>query len=253
MSDRRGLYRQGDTDSSGDTPVSFSPNVFANGGPTLGGAVADVLGLEDTVGISDAEARAIIEGRAAELAAGNDPDTFEALEQYGGGTPGGTNPITGQEGAVGAPGSDSASGADAQEDSSIPRPTSEWIIVQSHVNPRVLPELWTKLENFAISLGRPITLNSAYRSPEYNASVGGAKQSMHTQRKAADVQWGTSSVQGRVDMIQRAIDAGLSGIGCYNNFMHVDIGAKRQWGPNGSRTGQFAQYKPVLTANGYNV
>lgn len=233
--------------------VPFATNVFVNGGPTLGGAVADALGLEDTVGIDDADARAIISGRAAELAAGNDPDTFEALEQFGGGTPGGTNPITGQEGAVGAPGSDSASGSDAQEDSSIPRPTSEWIIVQNHVNPRVLPELWTKLENFAISLGRPITLNSAYRTPEYNSRVGGARNSMHVQRKAADVQWGTTSVQGRVDMIQRAIDAGLSGIGCYNSFMHVDIGAKRQWGPNGSRTGQFAQYKPVLTANGYSV
>ena len=231
----------------------FASNVFVNGGPTLGGGIADALGLEDTVGIDDAQARSIIEGRAAELAAGNDPDTFEALEQFGGGNPGGTNPINGQEGAVGAPGSDAATGADANEDNDTPRPTSEWIIVQSHVNPRVLPELWTKLENFAKSLGRPITLNSAYRSPEYNVRIGGAKNSMHVQRKAADVQWGTSSVQGRVDMIQKAVDAGLSGIGCYNGFMHVDIGAKRQWGPNGSRTGQFAQYKPVLQANGYTL
>ena len=233
--------------------VPFATNVFVNGGPTLGGAVADALGLEDTVGIDDADARAIVSGRAAELAAGNDPDTFEALEQYGGGTPGGTNPITGQEGAVGAPGSDSATGSDAQEDSSIPRPTSEWIIVQSHVNPRVLPELWTKLENFAISLGRPITLNSAYRTPEYNAKVGGAKNSMHVQRKAADVQWGVTSVAGRVDMIQKAIDAGISGIGCYNSFIHVDIGAKRHWGSSGSAASQFEQYKPVLRANGYSA
>ncbi len=185
--------------------VPFAANVFVNGGPTLGGGVATALGLEDTVGINDADARAIISGRAAELSAGSNPDTLEALEQYGGGTPGGINPITGQEGAAGAPGSDSATGADAQEDSSIPRPTSEWIIVQSHVNPRVLPEFWTQLENFAKSLGRKITLNSAYRSPEYNASVGGAKQSVHVQRKAADVQWGTTSVQGRVDMIQKLL------------------------------------------------
>ena len=247
------VHRVGDTDNDGDMAVGGSENVFANGGPTLGGAVADALGLEDTVGIDDAQARAIIEGRAAELAAGNDPDTNEALESFGGGSPGGTSPVTGQEGASGAPGSDAATGADAFADQNFPRPTSEWIIVQSHVNPRVLPELWTKLENFAISIGRPITLNSAYRSPEYNTKIGGAKKSMHMQRKAADVQWGTSSVQSRVDMIQKAIDAGLTGIGCYNNFMHVDIGAKRQWGPNGSRTGQFAQYKGVLQANGYTL
>lgn len=233
--------------------IPFATNVFVNGGPTLGGAVAEALGLEDTVGIDDAQARAILSGRAAELAAGNDPDINEALEQFGGGSPGGASPVTGLEGAVGAPGSDTAIGADAYVDENIPRLTSEWINVQSHVNPRVLPELWTKLENFAQSLGRPITLNSAYRSPEYNISIGGAKKSVHSERKAVDLQWGTTSVQGRVDMIQRAVDAGITGIGCYNNFIHLDIGTKRHWGPNGSFTGQFAQYKPVLKANGYTT
>lgn len=233
--------------------IPFATNVFVNGGPTLGGAVAEALGLEDTVGIDDAQARAILSGRAAELAAGNDPDINEALEQFGGGSPGGASPVTGLEGAVGAPGSDTAIGADAYVDENIPRLTSEWINVQSHVNPRVLPEFWTKLENFAQSLGRPITLNSAYRSPEYNISIGGAKKSVHSERKAVDVQWGTTSVQGRVDMIQRAVDAGITGIGCYNNFIHLDIGTKRHWGPNGSFTGQFAQYKPVLKANGYTT
>jgi len=233
--------------------VPFATNVFVNGGPTLGGAVADALGLNDTVGISEDEARGILAGRAAELAAGGDPDTMEALERYGGGSPGGTNPINGNQGASGAPGSDAATGPDATYDNNTPRPTSELIIVQSHVNPRVLPETWTKLENLAKSLGRTLTINSAYRSPEYNRQIGGARNSMHVQRKAIDIQWGTSSVQGRVDMIQKAIDAGFQGIGTYNSFMHVDIGAKRQWGPNGSRTGQFAQYKPVLRANGYSM
>ena len=73
------------------------------------------------------------------------------------------------------------------------------------------------------------------------------KESMHVQRKAIDVQWGTSSVQGRVDMIQRAIDAGFTGIGCYNNFIHVDTGPKRSWGgANNSYTTMPPQYKPVL-------
>ena len=247
------IHRVGDTDSSGDTAVIGSDDVFANGGPTLGGSIADALGLDDTVGISDDEARSILSGRAAELAAGADPDTMEALESYGGGTPGGSSPVTGADGAVAAPGSDTATGADAYADDGTPRPTSEWINVQSHVNPRVLPQVWASAEALAQSLGRVITLNSAYRTPAYNASVGGARNSMHVQRKAIDIQWGTSSVQGRVDMIQKAIDAGFTGIGCYNSFMHVDIGGKRQWGPNGSRTSQYAQYKPVLQANGYTL
>jgi hypothetical protein len=228
----------------------FASNVFVNGGPTIGGAIADVLGIPDTVGISDTQARSIIEGRAAEQAAGADPDTMEALEQLDAEGVGTT--CTGAPNKP-APGSDAATGDDALYDQDVFRPTSEWIIVQSHVNPRVLPEAWTKLENFAKSLGRPITINSAHRSVEYNRYVCGAANSAHVQRKAIDCQWGTSSVQGRVDMIQKAVDAGFTGIGCYNSFIHVDIGAKRQWGPNGSRTGQFAQYKPVLQANGYTL
>ena len=67
----------------------ISRDVFVNGGLSQGSAIADVLGIPDTVGISDEQARSIIEGRATEQAAGNDPDTNEALEQLdaeGGGT-----------------------------------------------------------------------------------------------------------------------------------------------------------------------
>ena len=90
----------------------FASNVFVNGGPTLGGGIADVLGIPDTVGISDEQARSIIEGRATEQAAGNDPDTNEALEQLdaevGGATSGTT--CTGAP-TKPAPGSDAATGA----------------------------------------------------------------------------------------------------------------------------------------------
>ena len=242
----RGLYRQGDTDSSGDTPASYSPNVFANGGPTLGSAVADVLGLSDTVGISDAEARSILEGIAAEQAAGGDYYLNDPLEGRE------VSPNTGQP-AGAAPGSDAATSADSQTDSNIPRPTSEWIIPRSNVNPRVLPEVWTKLENFAKSLGRPLDMRSGYRSPAYNATLSGAaSKSLHMRRMAADITWGTSSVQSRIDMIQRAVDAGFTGIGCYNDFIHVDIGTKRSWGgANNSYTTMPPQYQPVLMANGF--
>ena len=244
--ERRGLYRQGDSDTSRDRPVSFSPDVFANGGPTLGGAITDVLGLDDTVGISDDEARSILEGIAAEQAAGGDYYLNDPLEGRE------VSPNTGQPPGA-APGSDAATGADSQVDSTIPVPTSEWINVQSHVNPRVLPEVWTKLENFAISLGRPIVMNSGYRSPAYNATLSGAaSKSVHMKRMAADIQWGTSNVQARIDMVQKAIDAGFTGIGCYNSFIHVDISTKRSWGgANNSYTSMPVQYIPVLKANGF--
>ena len=243
----RGLHRQGDSDSDGDKPVSYSGNVFANGGKTLGGAIADVLGLDDTVGVSDAEARSILEGIAAEQAAGGDYFLNDPLEGRE------VSPNTGQPPGA-APGSDAATGADSTVDSTIPEPTSEWISKYNPgVNTRVLPEVWTKLENFAKSLGRPIVMSSGYRSPAYNATLSGAaSKSLHMRRMAADIRWGISSVQGRIDMIQKAVDAGFTGIGCYNNFIHVDIGTKRSWGgANNSYTSMPEQYKPVLRANGF--
>ena len=46
----------------------ISRDVFVNGGQVAGSAIVDLLGIPDTVGISDAQARSIIEGRAAEQA-----------------------------------------------------------------------------------------------------------------------------------------------------------------------------------------
>lgn len=249
-------HRVGDVDTDGDRAVTGSPNVFINGGPTLGGAVAAALGIPDTAMINDDMARMILEDRANELALGNDPDQNEALESYGGGSPNGINPITGQVGVQPAPGSP----AQPQGDDAVgtPPPTgnyepSEWLEWQSHVNPNVLPEVRDKLIALAQSVGRPLRLNSGYRTPEYNASIGGAKNSMHVQRKAVDIQWPLSGTDGKRQFIQKAIDAGFSGIGCYNSFMHADIGAKRCWGPSGGRASMYTEFVALLRQNGYTV
>ena len=251
------VHRVGDTDSDADRAATGSPNVYANGGPTLGGSVASALGLQDSVGIDDDTGRSILEGRAAELAAGGDPDINEALEQFGGGTPGGVNPITGEEGVVPAPGSDAAGAGVSDEASNLPFSADQvyqgtLLNFQSHVNSAVLPEVIEKAEALARALGRTLTINSGYRTPEYNESIGGARNSMHVQRKALDIQWGVGASSARQDMIQAVIDAGFSGIGMYNSFVHVDIGPKRCWGPNGSRTGVQSTYRDVLSRNGYS-
>lgn len=249
-------HRVGDTDSDGDRAVTGSPNVFINGGPTMGGAVAAALGIPDSVMINDDRARMILEDRANELALGNDPDTNEALESYGGGSPDGVNPITGQTGAQPAPGS----AAQAQGDDSVGTlpatgtvEPSEWLEWQSHVNPNVLPEVREKLIVLAQSIGRPLRLNSGYRTPEYNARIGGARNSMHVQRKAADIQWPGGSTSEKQDFIQKAINAGFSGVGCYNSFMHVDIGNKRCWGPTGGRASMYSEFVQLFRQNGYTV
>ncbi len=47
-----------------------------------------------------------------------------------------------------------------------------------------LPKLLQEIRN---AFGKPITINSAYRTPAYNKKVGGASSSQHVQGKAADI------------------------------------------------------------------
>lgn len=81
--------------------------------------------------------------------------------------------------------------------------------------------------------GRAITINSAYRSPEHNAKVGGSKTSQHLLGKAADI-----TIQGLkpsevFSLIEDLIDMGLmlqGGLGNYKTFTHYDIRkTKARW------------------------
>lgn len=52
---------------------------------------------------------------------------------------------------------------------------------------KVDPKLIQRLEALRQRIGKPIRINSGYRSPEYNSKVGGAKHSQHMTGKAADI------------------------------------------------------------------
>ena len=71
------------------------------------------------------------------------------------------------------------------------------------------------------AVGYTLDIASAYRSPDYNASVGGSKKSMHMQGKAVDVVMTGKTDTERQQFIQAAIDAGIQGIGVYNTFTHT--------------------------------
>jgi hypothetical protein len=45
-------------------------------------------------------------------------------------------------------------------------------------------------EPLRLAMGKPIRCNSGYRSPEYNAKIGGAKGSQHTTAEAIDLDMG---------------------------------------------------------------
>ena len=98
-----------------------------------------------------------------------------------------------------------------------------------------------KLQALRDRLGVPLIVHSAYRSPDYNRQIGGAKHSMHLQGAAFDI----SMANHEPDSFEAAArKVGFTGFGFYHrqNFMHVDIGRARQWGdpfpPHATRGGR---------------
>lgn len=67
--------------------------------------------------------------------------------------------------------------------------------------------------------GKAIVINSGYRCQKHNKSVGGAKNSRHTQGMAADIV--VKNVKP-LKVAQFAEMIGIRGIGLYDNFVHID-------------------------------
>ena len=82
-------------------------------------------------------------------------------------------------------------------------------------------DLAYKLELIRQHFGKPVTVTSAYRTPEYNRKVGGASSSYHTKGKAFDI-----VVQGvsPYDVAHFSQGLWIMGIGCYydDGFVHID-------------------------------
>jgi len=80
----------------------------------------------------------------------------------------------------------------------------------------------------------PYTLISGYRSPQTNAMLrargnGVARNSLHLQGQAADLQMRSRSVS---QIAQAAASCRAGGVGRYSgsNFVHMDCGNVRSWG-----------------------
>ena len=66
----------------------------------------------------------------------------------------------------------------------------------------------------------PFIINSAYRSPEQNARVGGKPNSSHLRGLAVDIRANDSST--RYIVLNALIKVGFNRIGVASSFIHVD-------------------------------
>lgn len=87
-------------------------------------------------------------------------------------------------------------------------------------------ELIDVLEDIRTHFNKPVIVTSGYRTPEYNAKIGGVKNSQHTKGTAADIK--VSDIPAReVQKYLKHKYPDKYGIGSYLNFTHIDVRAKK--------------------------
>lgn len=107
--------------------------------------------------------------------------------------------------------------------------------IPNELLPNVI-ELAKNLQVLRDYLKKPITINSGYRSPKYNAKIGGVKNSQHLKGKASDIVVKGMTPKEVALVIEGLIEQGKmkqGGIGIYSNFTHYDTffdgKNKRRW------------------------
>lgn len=88
------------------------------------------------------------------------------------------------------------------------------------------------LDDLRGALGKPITITSSYRSPAYNAGVGGKSRSLHLKFNAIDFQVkGVSPKKVHAVLVaMRSAGRFKGGVGLYSTFVHVDTrGYSASW------------------------
>jgi len=90
-------------------------------------------------------------------------------------------------------------------------------------------EALDKLQALRNCLRKPLIVRSAYRTPEHNRAVGGAKASKHLEGIAFDVAMANHDPEA---LEAAAREVGFVGFGFYprSGFIHVDLGPARSWG-----------------------
>ena len=90
-------------------------------------------------------------------------------------------------------------------------------------------ELVTVLQKIRDHFGKPVTINSGYRTVTKNKAVDGATYSQHLYGMAADIT--IKGVSPKVVAVYaETLLPNTGGIGIYNTFTHIDVRAvKSRW------------------------
>ena len=85
-----------------------------------------------------------------------------------------------------------------------------------------LIEAFQALRDF---IGRPMIVNSGYRSPLYNRKVGGSPKSQHVLGRAIDFRINGMAIEDVYQAIRKSglLGTKIKGLGLYNTFVHIDV------------------------------
>lgn len=93
----------------------------------------------------------------------------------------------------------------------------------------ISPELVEVLQKIREHFGKPVVLNSGFRTASYNKKVGGATYSQHQYGTAADIRISGVSPKKIAEYAETLLP-GKGGIGIYSTFVHVDVRkVKSRW------------------------
>ena len=99
-------------------------------------------------------------------------------------------------------------------------------------------DLIVTLQKIRDNFKKPININSGYRTPTYNAKIGGATNSYHTLGRAADIAVSGITPEAVAKYCERI---GVKGIGCGANYVHVDTrSTKYYWRYVGTSTRTYS-------------
>lgn len=96
-----------------------------------------------------------------------------------------------------------------------------------------IKELAKNLEVIRAAAGKPIKINSGYRSPAHNSEVGGKTFSQHMLGRAADFVISGMTTKEIHSLVESLIKQGKikqGGLGLYSSWIHYDTrGTKARW------------------------